>query len=85
MQKKEVIVKSVSGLHARPGSDLVNLAITFPCSVKLIHDGKEVNAKEVLDVLMANINCGDKVTVVTDGNEEEKALEAISDYIEKTE
>lgn len=85
MQKKEVVVKSVSGLHARPGSDLVNLALTFPCTIKLIHNEKEVNAKEILEVLMANINCGDKVTVLADGEEEENALEAVSHYIETTE
>lgn len=85
MQKKEVTVKSVSGLHARPGSDLVELAIQFPCDIKLIHNEKEINAKEVLEVLMANINCGDLITVVTEGNEEEAALEAIAHYIETTE
>ena len=84
MQKKDVIVKSVTGLHARPGSNLVELAIGFQADIKLIHNGKEINAKEVLEVIMANINCGDQVTVVTNGVDEIEALEKITHYIETT-
>ena len=39
MVKKDVTVKSVSGLHARPGSNLVELSLTFNSDIKLIHNG----------------------------------------------
>lgn len=85
MVKKEVTVKSVSGLHARPGSNLVELALSFSSDIKLLHNGKEINAKEILEVMMGNINCGDKLNVLVEGTDEEKALEAICNYIEKGE
>lgn len=85
MQKKEVIVKSITGLHARPGSNLVELAMTFQSDIKLIVNEKEINAKEVLEVIMGNINCGDHVTVVTNGTDEVEALGQIANYIETTE
>ena len=83
MVKKDVVVKSVSGLHARPGSLLVELALTFNSDIKLIHNGSGINAKEILEVMMGNINCGDKLTVVTEGADEQKALDSICEYIEK--
>lgn len=85
MLKKDVIVKSVSGLHARPGSILVELALTFKSDIKLIHNNNTINAKEILEVMMGNINCGDKLTVEVEGEDEDKALDAISSYIEKGE
>ena len=83
MVKKDVVVKSVSGLHARPGSNLVELALTFKSDIKLIHNESTINAKEILEVMMGNINCGDKLTVVTEGADEQKALDSIFEYIEK--
>ncbi len=83
MIKKDVVVKNVSGLHARPGSILVDLALTFKSDIKLIHNGSEINAKEILEVMMGNINCGDKLTVEVSGEDEIKALDSICEYIEK--
>lgn len=85
MVKKDVVVKSVSGLHARPGSILVELALTFKSNIKLIHNNNSINAKEILEVMMGNINCGDKLTVEVEGEDEDKALDAICSYIEKGE
>ncbi len=85
MVKKDVTVKSVSGLHARPGSNLVELSLTFNSDIKLIHNGNNINAKEILEVMMGNINCGDKLTVLVEGDDEQEALDAVSKYIEKGE
>ena len=86
MFEKEVIVKSVTGLHARPGSDLVQLALQYNADIKLIkEDGKIVNAKEIFEILSSNINCCDKLKVQTNGTDAEVALEAICNYIETRE
>ena len=85
MVKKDVVVKNVSGLHARPGSTLVELALTFNSDIKLIHNDNTINAKEILEVMMGNINCGDKLTVLVEGDDEQKALDTICEYIEKGE
>ncbi len=86
MLEKEVIVKSITGLHARPGSDLVQLALKYESEVYLIKtDGKKVNAKEIFEILSSNINCGDKLKVQTNGSDSQEALEAVCSYIETRE
>ncbi len=85
MVRKDVVVKSVSGLHARPGSNLVELALTFKSDIRLVHNGSSINAKEILEVMMGNINCGDKLTIEVEGEDEQKAINAIYSYIEKGE
>ena len=86
MVQKEVVVKSVTGLHARPGSDLVALALGYKSDIKLIkEDGKNVNAKEIFEILSSNINCGDKLMVQVTGEDEIIALEAVCNFIETRE
>ena len=85
MVKKEVIVKSVTGLHARPGTDLVKLALSFDSNITLEKDGNIINGKEVFEIMTAAINCGDKIVVITEGTDEIEALEKIAEYIETVE
>lgn len=85
MVTRNVLVKSATGLHARPGTKLVELAMGFESEIKLIKDEKEVDAKEVFDVLSAGINFGDTVTVTCEGADEQEALDALVHYIETTE
>jgi len=84
--EKEVVVKSVTGLHARPGSDLVQLSLNYQSDIKLVKaDGSIVNAKEIFEVLSAGINCGDKLIVKVEGIDAGEALEAVSKFIETRE
>ena len=86
MFSKKVIVKSVTGLHARPGTKLVELANNYTSDIILVKkDGTKVNAKEVFEVLAANVSCGDELTVETNGTDAETALKAVADYIETCE
>lgn len=86
MLEKEVIVKSVTGLHARPGSDLVQLALNYKANINLVKaDGSTINAKEIFEVLSAGINCGDKIVVRVDGEDAQVALDTIANFIETRE
>lgn len=86
MFSKKVIVKSVTGLHARPGTKLVELANNYTSDIILVKkDGTKVNAKEVFEVLAANVSCGDELTVEANGTDAEMALKAVADYIETCE
>ena len=83
MFDKKVIVKSVTGLHARPGTKLVELANNYTSEIKLVKaDGTEINAKEVFEVLAANVSCGDELNVHAKGDDAEVAGKTIADYIE---
>ena len=86
MLNKKVIVKSVTGLHARPGTKLVELANNYVSEITLEKaDGTKINAKEVFEILSANINCGDELNVIVAGDDANEALKAVSEYIETCE
>lgn len=86
MISKKVIVKSVTGLHARPGTKLVELANNYSSDIFLVKaDGTKINAKEVFEVLAANVVCGDELDVEATGIDANDACNAIANYIETCE
>ena len=81
MEKREATVNSSTGLHARPGSDLVELAMSFKSDIILEIEDKKVNSKEVLEVLTAGIGHGAKVTIIAEGEDEVEAADKIAELI----
>lgn len=85
MFKKDAVVKSKTGLHARPGSMVSEKAMNFDSEISLVFGDKKIDAKEVLDVITSNINCGDKVSVEAEGPDEEQAVLELVELIETME
>ena len=81
MVTKNVIVKKETGLHARPGSEVVDLAMKFQSDIKLKKGNKVINAKEVLEILSADINFNDEIIIEANGVDEEEAVKALEEYI----
>jgi len=81
-EKKTKILNSL-GIHARPASLLVKLASQFESKVELEKNNIEVNAKSIMGILMLASEKGQEIIVRAEGNDEEKAVNAIVDLIEK--
>jgi phosphocarrier protein len=80
MVKQQVLIKNPSGLHARPGSDFVNLASKFSSNIKVFkvdQPNKVANAKSIIFVLSLGIKKGTVIEISAEGSDEEKALEAL--------
>ena len=69
------------GLHARPSAKLTQLATQFRAEVWLERDGRRVNAKSIMGVMMLAASHGTKLVIETDGEDAEVALQAILDLI----
>jgi phosphocarrier protein HPr len=82
MAEKVFTVKNPSGLHARPAMMLVQKASAFPCEVTIIKDDKKVNAKSIMGIMSLGIRQGETLTVVTEGEQEQEALQAVGEIIE---
>nr|WP_206212274.1 HPr family phosphocarrier protein [Wenzhouxiangella sp. XN79A] len=65
------------GLHARAASRLVRTAAGFESAVWLERDGRRVNAKSIMGVLMLAAPLGSELTLECDGPDAEEAAEAI--------
>jgi phosphocarrier protein len=77
MVKTSVTISNRLGLHARASAKLTKLAGSFTCDVHMARNGRRVNAKSIMGVMMLAAGMGSEVEVETDGPDEEPALRAI--------
>jgi phosphocarrier protein len=83
MLEKDIVVSNQLGLHARASAKLVQLANGFSSSVMLVGNGREVNAKSIMGVMMLAAGLGSTVTVRTEGADEQDALDAVLDLFDR--
>ena len=77
MVEQEVQVINRLGLHARASAKLTQTASNYPCEVWLERDGRRVNAKSIMGVMMLAAARGARVTVDTSGEQDAEALDAL--------
>ncbi|MGH8184605.1 MAG: HPr family phosphocarrier protein [Rhodanobacteraceae bacterium] len=78
MVEREIVVSNKLGLHARASAKLVQLVQEFKSTVWLIGGGREVNAKSIMGVMMLAAGLGTRLTLRTDGPDENAALDAVA-------
>ena len=77
MPKAEAAIVNKLGLHARASAKLTQLAGSFPCEVWMERNGRRINAKSIMGVMMLAAGKGSTVTVDTDGERADEALAAL--------
>ncbi len=82
MIKKQVTM-NCEGLEARPIAMLVQKASQFSSSVYLEIGNKKINAKSIMGMMSLSVGGGDEITVITDGEDEEDAANAIESYLNR--
>ena len=65
------------GLHARASAKLTKLAGSFPCEVWMTRGERRVNAKSIMGVMMLAAGLGSTVTLETQGEREQEAMDVI--------
>ena len=74
-QEAEIINKL--GLHARASAKLTQVAGRFKSQVWVSRNGRRVNAKSIMGVMMLAAGKGASITVEAEGADAEQALAAI--------
>ena len=82
MAERKIVVTNETGLHARPAASLVQFVKKFDESIEIIMDNKVADAKSIFNVMSLGISKGTEVTLRVDGENEEKTLEEVVNFIE---
>ena len=69
------------GLHARAAAKLVSTATRFESSIKIARNGKEVDGKSIMAMMMLAAGKGTEIRIKTNGDDEKEAIEAIIELI----
>ena len=81
MQQRDVEIINKLGLHARPSARLTQLASSFKSNVHMSRNGRRVNAKSIMGVMMLAAAKGSTITLETDGDDEAEAIDALASLI----
>jgi phosphocarrier protein HPr len=81
MQQREVEIINKLGLHARASAKLTQLAAKYKSDVHMSRNGRRVNAKSIMGVMMLAAGKGSKVTIEVDGADEDEAMKALCELI----
>ena len=77
MASAEVEIINKLGLHARASAKLTQVASGYACEVWLTRNGRRVNAKSIMGVMMLAAGKGAMITVDADGEDADAALAAV--------
>ena len=77
MPRAEVEIVNKLGLHARASARLTQLAGSYPCEVWMERNGRRINAKSIMGVMMLAAGMGTTVEIETDGPQEQQAMDAL--------
>ncbi|MCM3718258.1 HPr family phosphocarrier protein [Fictibacillus phosphorivorans] len=85
MVEKKVTVQLKTGLQARPAALFVQEANRFSSNVFVEKDGKKVNAKSIMGIMSLAVGSGAELVLAVDGPDENEAIEALTDFVSKSE
>jgi phosphocarrier protein HPr len=77
MIRQTIVISNKLGLHARASAKLTKLAGSFRSEVFLSRNGRRVNAKSIMGVMMLAAGLGAEIEIETDGPEEAQAMSAL--------
>ena len=77
MIKRTIKISNKLGLHARASAKLTQMASKFQSAVWISRNGRRVNAKSIMGVMMLAAGLGATVELEADGPDEEAASTAI--------
>jgi len=76
--EREVEIRNPLGLHARAAARFVRLASQFQAHVKVERNGRVMDGKSILGMLLLAASKGTRLRLLVEGEDETLAAEALS-------
>jgi len=81
MTELDVTIINKLGLHARAAAKFVTLASAFDSNIEITRNGKTVNGKSIMGVMMLAASKGTQITLHANGSDESRALDELEALI----
>lgn len=82
MTSCEVTIRNRLGLHARAAAKFVHLATRFRAHIRVTRDGRVMDGKSIMGILLLAAACGTTISIAADGPDEEEALTALCQLVD---
>lgn len=82
MTRRDVTVANELGLHARAAARFVQLAARFESQIRVGREGKMMDGKSILGILLLAAARGSTLTITAEGPDEARAVDALVRLVE---
>ena len=82
MIERAVVIRNRLGLHARAAAKFVHLAARYTARVRVTRDGRTVDGKSIMGILLLAAGHGTDIAIDADGPDEAEAVEALAALVE---
>ena len=82
MTSCEVTIRNRLGLHARAAAKFVQLATRFRAQVRVSRDGRVMDGKSIMGILLLAAARGTTITIIGEGPDEQEALTALCQLVD---
>lgn len=79
--EKKYLITAEYGLHARPATKIVNIAMGFKSEVFMVAQEKKVNLKSIMGVMSLGIYKGEKISIIAEGDDQFDAINKIGEFL----
>ena len=82
MTSRSVTVVNQLGMHARAAAKFVHLATRYRAQVRVARDGRDMDGKSIMGILLLAAACGSTIVISADGDDEQAAVAALGDLVQ---
>lgn len=82
MMSRDCVIRNRLGLHARAAAKFVHTATRYTSQIRVSRDGKTMDGKSIMGILLLAAAAGSSVLITADGIDESEAIEALCRLIE---
>jgi phosphocarrier protein len=81
MISRDVTVMNQLGMHARAAARFVHLAARFQSQIRVGRDGRVMDGKSIMGILLLAAARGATITITAEGSDERDAVEALATLV----
>ena len=81
MKEFKYVITDPEGIHARPAGELVKATKEFQSAITLTKDGKTGDCKRIFGIMGLAVKAGNEITLTFDGEDEEAAYAAVTEFV----
>ena len=78
---RDIEIINKLGLHARAAAQLVQIASGFSSHIEIEKDGRRINGKSIMGVMMLAASKGSTITLHADGEDEQDSIDRLVQLI----
>jgi len=76
------MIRNRLGMHARAAAKFVNMAARFTSHIRVSRDGRTMDGKSIMGILLLAASAGVNIVITADGADESEAADALCHLVE---